>query len=128
MRESWLGELAIGPLDEHCAPEPVEASGEAQVAGLLYTTGTTGRPKGVMLTHRNLLFIAAISSRLRGLRTDDRVYGVLPLSHVYGLASVTLGSLYAGASVFLVARSSPRALMDALQNDGITILQGVPAM
>jgi len=128
MRESWLGELAVGPLNEHCAPEPVEASGEAQVAGLLYTTGTTGRPKGVMLTHRNLLFIAAISSRLRGLRPDDRVYGVLPLSHVYGLASVTLGSLHAGASVFLVARYSPRALMDALQNEGITILQGVPAM
>lgn len=123
-----LGELAVGPLNEDCLAEPVEAAGEDQVAALIYTTGTTGHPKGVMLTHRNLLFIAAVSSRLRGLTPGDRVFGVLPISHVYGLASVMLGTLYAGASLRLVPRYSPQALIDAIRDGGLTILQGVPAM
>lgn len=123
-----LGALAIGPLDEACVPEPVEVDGAEQVAALVYTTGTTGHPKGVMLTHRNLLFIAEVSSRLRRLTPADRVYGVLPISHVYGLASVTLGTLYAGASLHVVPRYAPQALIDALEHEGITVLQGVPAM
>src|SRR5690606_15978668 len=88
----------------------------------------TGHPKGVMLTHRNLLFIAAVSSRLRQLSPADRVYGVLPISHVYGLASVMLGTLYAGAALHVVPRYAPQALIDALDREGITVLQGVPAM
>ena len=50
-----------------------------------------------MLTHRNLLFIATVSGTLRRLGPGDRVYGVLPISHVYGLASVCLGTLFAGS-------------------------------
>ena len=123
-----LGELALGALNTACAPEPVSASGAEQVAALVYTTGTTGHPKGVMLTHRNLLFIAAVSSRLRQLSPADRVYGVLPISHVYGLASVMLGTLYAGAALHVVPRYAPQALIDALDREGITVLQGVPAM
>ena len=123
-----LGQLAVGALNADCTPEPVEESSAQQVAALIYTTGTTGHPKGVMLTHRNLLFIAAVSSSVRQLKRDDHVYGVLPVSHVFGLASVALGTLYAGASLHLVQRYSPQALIDALRNDGITILQGVPAM
>jgi acyl-CoA synthetase (AMP-forming)/AMP-acid ligase II len=123
-----LGELALGALNAACTPEPVAAAGADQVAALVYTTGTTGHPKGVMLTHRNLLYIAAVSSRLRRLTPADRVYGVLPISHVYGLASVTLGTLFAGASLHVVPRYSPQALIDALEHEGITVLQGVPAM
>lgn len=121
---SWM----IGPLNEACEPEPVHADGARQPAALIYTTGTTGQPKGVMLSHRNLLFIAAVSSRLRGLTPDDRAYGVLPISHVYGLASVMLGTLYAGASLHLVPRFSAEALLAALRHEGLTIVQGVPAM
>lgn len=81
-----------------------------------------------MLTHRNLLFIAAVSSTLRGLTRSDRAYGVLPISHVYGLASVALGTLYAGAALYLVPRFSVDGLLSALKDDGLTIVQGVPAM
>lgn len=123
-----LGRLSLGALNEACTPEPVEMDGAQQVAALVYTTGTTGHPKGVMLTHRNLLFIAATSSRLRQLTPADRVYGVLPISHVYGLASVMLGTLYAGAALQVVPRYAPQALIDALEHDGVTVLQGVPAM
>jgi len=121
------GALTAGPLDAACVPEPVDPGGE-QVAALIYTTGTTGHPKGVMLTHRNLLFIAAVSSRLRGLSPSDRACGVLPISHVYGLASVMLGTLYAGACLHLMARFSAPALLRAIDEEQLTILQGVPAM
>jgi len=118
----------IGALDAGAATEAPHASSGRQVAALIYTTGTTGNPKGVMLTHRNLLFIAAISSTLRGLTPDDRAYGVLPITHVYGLASVMLGTLYAGACLYLCPRFTPDALVGAIRDDGLTILQGVPAM
>lgn len=121
------GELHVGALNETCAAEPIDPTGE-QVAALIYTTGTTGHPKGVMLSHRNLMFIAAVSSTLRGLTPNDRAYGVLPISHVYGLASVTLGTLYAGACLLLARRFSAKAMLAAIVDDGLTILQGVPAM
>ncbi|NYE59630.1 acyl-CoA synthetase (AMP-forming)/AMP-acid ligase II [Duganella sp. 1224] len=123
-----LGLWLVGPLNADCAPEPVHASGEQQVAALLYTTGTTGNPKGVMLTHRNLLFIAAVSSTLRGLTPADRAYGVLPITHVYGLTSVMLGTLYAGACLYLCPRFTVDGLLAALRDHRLTIVQGVPAM
>lgn len=117
--------LMIGPRDDACAPE---APGPEPVAALVYTTGTTGRPKGVMLSHRSLLYVAAVSSRLRGLVAGDRAWGVLPISHVYGLTSVMLGTLHAGACLQLAPRFAPEAMRAALRDDGLTIVQGVPAM
>ena len=73
--------LLVGPLIDACTPEPVDAGGD-QVAALVYTTGTTGQPKGVMLSHASLLFVAATSSRLRGLAPGDRAWGGLPVSRV----------------------------------------------
>ncbi|MCX8566253.1 MAG: Acyl-CoA synthetase (AMP-forming)/AMP-acid ligase II [Glomeribacter sp. 1016415] len=116
-----LHEALPGPQNPH-----TDAS--EQCAALLYTTGTTGAPKGVMLSHRNLLFIAAVSSTLRRVTASDVVYAVLPISHVYGLASVCLGTLFAGASLRLAPRFSPESVCDALAHESITILQGVPAM
>ncbi|MCA1248341.1 class I adenylate-forming enzyme family protein [Massilia sp. MS-15] len=122
-----LGELMAGPLDPDTLPEPVRRDG-AQVAALVYTSGTTGQPKGVMLSHANLLFVAATSSTLRGLLPSDRASGVLPISHVYGLASVMLGTLYAGACLQLMPRFSAEALLAQIRAGILTIVQGVPAM
>jgi len=123
-----MGNLLMGPLDNECLPEPLPADPAKQVGALIYTTGTTGDPKGVMLTHRNLLFVARVSSALRRLGPGDRVYGTLPISHVYGLASVCLGTLYAGACLQLEARFTPKAFAHALAHCGLTVAQGVPAM
>ena len=124
-----MGELPMSACDVRCRPEPAHADPARQVAALIYTSGTTGDPKGVMLTHRNLLFIARLSSALRRLAADDRIYGVLPISHVYGLASVSLGTLYAGACLELETRFTPQAMHAALSTDGgVTMLQGVPPM
>jgi len=125
---SPFGPWMTGALNPDCVQEPVHTASAQQVAALIYTTGTTGQPKGVMLTHRNLLFIAAVSSTLRGLTPTDRAYGVLPITHVYGLASVMLGTLYAGACLYLCPRFAPDAVLKAIRDDGLTILQGVPAM
>lgn len=122
-----LGDIAIGPLNQAAVPEPVEADGKDQVAVLVYTSGTTGDPKGVMLTHRNLLFIAAISGGMRGFRDDDLIYGVLPVAHVFGLASVFLGGLYAGSCFMPRARFNAEQTLDDIRA-GVTALQGVPAM
>jgi long-chain acyl-CoA synthetase len=127
IRHESLGELAVGPLLES-TPEPVHASGAEQVAAMIYTSGTTGTPKGVMLTHRGCLFIAAISGGMRNLDRRQRVYGVLPMSHVYGLSSVCLGALYNGACLYPVPRFEPDALLSALKEEGISVFQGVPAM
>ena len=122
------GTVRVSALNERCHPEPVHENGKEQVAALIYTSGTTGNPKGVMLTHHNLLFIAAVSSTLRRVSPADHVYGVLPISHVYGLASVCLGSLFGGACLHLEPRYTPRKMAKALAEQGITVCQGVPAM
>jgi long-chain acyl-CoA synthetase len=131
-KEAWdleaMGRVLIGRRNDDCRPEPVSDDPALQVAALLYTSGTTGEPKGVMLTHRNLLYVAKLSSTLRALVAGDRVYGVLPLAHVYGLASVCLGTLFAGACIQLEPRYSPQAMLRAIARDGITVLQGVPSM
>lgn len=123
-----LGALSVGEIDRLATVEPVETDAALQCGALIYTTGTTGEPKGVRLSHRNLLFVAAVSSRLRRVGPDDVAYAVLPISHVYGLTSVCLGTLYAGGTLRLAARFTPEAALAALAHDGLTILQGVPAM
>ncbi len=97
------------------------------VAVLLYTTGTTGDPKGVMLTHDNMRFGAEASSNLRQMTPEDVVYGVLPMSHVFGLVSVLTAACFSGAHVQIEARFSAQKLFDAAQN-GVTIIPAVPQM
>lgn len=123
-----VGVVAVGPRDDGAAPEPVPDDPAAQVAALIYTSGTMGTPKGVMLSHRNLLFAAATGAGLRRLAPGDRVYAALPVSHVFGLASVSMSALLAGAAVQLVPRFTPEGLAAALADEGISVLPGVPAM
>ncbi len=111
----------------HAAAEPTPLDPRDSVASLIYTSGTTGTAKAVMLTQGNLLFIAATSARLRKISPADRVYGALPISHVFGLASMLLATMQAGACIELVARFSAAAAIKALA-EGITVFQAVPAM
>lgn len=108
---------------------PDKSAGDApsQVAVLLYTTGTTGAPKGVMLTHDNMIFGGRASAELRDMVPGDVIYGVLPMTHVFGLASVMTAALWAGAEVWLEPRFSAAKLYDALRR-GVTRLAAVPQM
>ncbi|SPB18157.1 AMP-binding protein [Caballeronia novacaledonica] len=123
-----MGAFALSAIDTASEQEPHGLPSDQQCAALIYTTGTTGAPKGVMLSHRNLLFVAAVSSTLRRVSSSDRVYAVLPISHVFGLASMCLGSLYAGATLRLAARFDVERAGRVLSDERMTIFQGVPAM
>jgi long-chain acyl-CoA synthetase len=123
-----LGSIGVGQLNEKVEPEPIASNSADRVAALIYTSGTTGLPKGVVLTHRNLLFIAAVSAQIRSLTADDRLYGVLPMSHAVGLSVVLLGTLLSGATLYLSPRFDPVAALAALERDRLTIVLGVPAM
>jgi len=123
-----MPEMAVGPLNETCLPEPVHDDGARQVGAMIYTSGTTGHPKGVMLSHRAMLYVASVSGRNRGLVPTDITYAVLPVSHIFGLASTLLGTLTVGAAVRLASRFTPKEVLSSLQADRITVLQGVPAM
>jgi long-chain acyl-CoA synthetase len=123
-----FGSVGIGPLNQDVEPEPLDANVSDRVAALIYTSGTTGVPKGVMLSHRNLLFMAEGSARIRSVTPDDRLYGVLPMSHAVGLSVVLLGSLIAGASLYLAPRFDPMSARVLLEKERVTLLLGSPAI
>lgn len=126
-RETCVGPLALtSPVSS--SPEETGLPADQQVLTMIYTTGTTGTPKGVMLTHRNLTFIAFVSGRLRGVRPGDAVYCVLPMSHVFGLSAVSCSVLFSGGCVHLVARFDADEVLRALAEDDIVGFLGVPAM
>jgi long-chain acyl-CoA synthetase len=123
-----LGAIALGSLDEGVEPESIPSDVAQRVAALIYTSGTTGVPKAVMLTHRNLLFVAAVSAKIRSLTPDDRLYGVLPMSHSVGLSVLLLGALLSGSTLYLAPRFDPSAALAALQNEHLTVVLGAPSM
>ena len=106
--------------------EPVDTSCN-QTAALLYTTGTTSKPKAVMLSHKNLLFNASASCKANSVTANDRVLLVLPSTHIFGLATVFLQTMVAGATLQIMKRFEVEKVVDALEN-GITVFQGVPQM
>jgi long-chain acyl-CoA synthetase len=82
----------------------------------------------VMLTHRNLLFVAAVSANIRSLNSNDRLYGILPATHAVGLSVVLLGSLFSGATLYLASRFDPVAALSILENARLTVVLGAPSM
>jgi long-chain acyl-CoA synthetase len=121
-----LKDIGVSQLNENALAEPVEKDASKQVAVLIYTSGTTGVPKGVMLTHENLMFSARTAADIRKMDDRDKLYLVLPISHIVGV-SLLIMTLMVGGSVRLASKYDPAALAAALSEEGITILMGVPA-
>jgi long-chain acyl-CoA synthetase len=107
---------------------PVSFAKRADPFCLVYTSGSTGEPRGVMVSHDNVLFTAqAIQSRLQ-YRADDAIGLFLPLSFDYGLYQLFL-SLITGASVYLATQElTPLRIADALAREKITVLPGIPSL
>ncbi len=97
-------------------------------AVIVYTSGTTGRPKGAELTHMQLYMNADIPGRLFDVQPDDIVITVLPLFHVFGLSSILNVCVRFGCTMSLVPRFDPATVLAAIQRDRATIFEGVPTM
>jgi long-chain acyl-CoA synthetase len=97
-------------------------------AVILYTSGTTGQPKGAELTHDNLTRNVEVGRALLDASPDDVVFGGLPLFHVFGQTCGLNASVAAGACLTLLPRFDATKTLEILQRDKVTIFQGVPTM
>ena len=97
-------------------------------AVILYTSGTTGTPKGAELTHANLIRNAEISACLFSLAAGDVVLGALPLFHSFGQTCGLNASVAAGACLTMVPRFDARAVLETIQRHRVSVFQGVPTM
>lgn len=95
---------------------------------LVFTSGTTGKPKGALLSHGNLLASAVALTIAWQWKPEDRLVLSLPLFHMHGLGVGVHGTLVAGASAVIVAKFSPDAVLDATRIEQATMLFGVPTM
>ncbi len=97
-------------------------------AVILYTSGTTGKPKGAELTHANLTINADVSKALFTLDHDDVVLGALPLFHAFGQTCGLNAAFGAGASLALIPRFDAGKVLATIERDGGTVFEGVPTM
>ena len=113
------------------APEPKAPAvtiAADDLASVLYTSGTTGDPKGVMLTHGNFTALIAALAPLFPLEHDDRVLSVLPLHHTFEFACGMLLPLSRGARVIYLDEINGERLVDGLEAGQVTAMIGVPAL
>jgi long-chain acyl-CoA synthetase len=101
---------------------------ESDTAVILYTSGTTGQPKGAELTHSNMVHNALLATRLFGLRPDDVHLAALPLFHSFGQTVQMNAGFAAGATVVLLPRFDAAAALELMQAEQVTFFAGVPTM
>jgi long-chain acyl-CoA synthetase len=136
----YLVSMGPGPLPDGTRPvtelfsaTPLDEPGGVprapdDTAVLVYTSGTTGRPKGAELTHFQLYMNSTIAGGLFGVRSDDVVLAVLPFFHVFGLSSVINVFVRFGGCLSILPRFQPAAALDVIEGDRCTVIGGVPTM
>lgn len=108
-------------------PSAPRVAGAEQLAAISYTGGTTGRPKGVMLSHGNLTANALHNVLITGHAADDTFLHVCPMFHAAGVANV-FASTWVGARQVVLPRFDPRAVCDAIESERVTLTTLVPTM
>ena len=117
----WLEDSPSGPGQ----PLPSDPS---QTAMMLYTSGTTSRPKGARITHGNLTANIAALHEAWGWREDDVLLHVLPIFHVHGLVVALHGALHAGATAVLTTSFDASSTLDLLTSGRFSVFMAVPTM
>ncbi|MFL5442232.1 MAG: class I adenylate-forming enzyme family protein, partial [Myxococcales bacterium] len=114
--------------DEGDGPAPVRRAIDIDLAAIIYTSGSTGEPKGVMLTHRNMLAAAAsITAYLENVE-DDVILGALPLSFDYGLYQMIMAFKTGARLVLQKSFAFPARVLEDVVREGVTGFPGVPTM
>jgi long-chain acyl-CoA synthetase len=113
---------AVSPLAGTARREP------SDTAVILYTSGTTGTPKGAELTHANLGRNAEVATRLFGLDRESVILGSLPLFHSFGQTCTLNAAVLAGASVTLLPRFEAARVLEIIERDRVAVFMGVPTM
>lgn len=143
--EGVMAEVAAGAAETSTDIIPIDADFMALVAPLeprhdvaeaatddtaviLYTSGTTGKPKGAELTHENLRSNAEVSVALFGSQDGDVIFGGLPFFHIFGQTCALNSAVLAGATVTLLPRFDPVKALEIMARDKVTIFEGVPSM
>jgi long-chain acyl-CoA synthetase len=123
-------DAAFGDLTASVSPAPgLTARSGTDTAVILYTSGTTGQPKGAELTHANLSAnVEIMATDLVQAGPDDVIFGGLPLFHSFGQTCGLNTAVSVGACLTLVARFTPDKVLDVLERDRVTIFEGVPTM
>ena len=126
-RMEELLERRIEVYEDEEFPFPRQMKAE-DMAALIYTSGTTGVPKGVMLSHKNILSDARANALVIEATAGDRFITISPLFHVFGQTNILVTAMRAGASVVLVRKFSPRGVLEAIARYGVTFMAAVPTM
>jgi len=118
------------PIPRALAAEPADlpAVYEERRAMMLYTSGTTGRPKGVVWTHANLRAQLETLSEAWGWRADDRTLLVLPLHHVHGIVNVLSCALWNGATCEMQAKFDADGVWDRIASGELSVFMAVPTV
>jgi acyl-CoA synthetase (AMP-forming)/AMP-acid ligase II len=123
-----FGNVAFGHKDANARPEPVYTDKERQTAVLLFSSGTTGAPKGIMLSHQAIMYMGGNMAELRDITPDDVFYNITPVSHVIGLGAMLTTAIWAGGTTELVTQFRPENFVAALKANRITYVMGVPTI
>lgn len=107
-------------------PKQIDSAHDAAV--IVYTSGTTGKPKGAVLTHNNLMSIFPARLDILDIDEKDRCLGVLPLCHIYGMTVVMLGSVAKASTLVIVPRFDCKLILETIEREGVTLLPAVPTM
>ena len=113
------------------ATDPAPASSgttPAELAALVYTSGTTGRPKGVMLSHQALVFVIGSIAEYLRLGSDDRILSILPLAYTYGLSQLLLGVRVGGTLLLERTFAFPARTLERMQAEAATVFAAVPTV
>jgi long-chain acyl-CoA synthetase len=124
--------VSVGEFEQELAkhePKPeVADTADDDTAVILYTSGTTGTPKGAELTHANLIKNCQVARSLFDLSADTVVLGALPLFHSFGQTCGLNATVCAGATLTLIPRFDPEKALEIIERDKVTVFEGVPTM